>query len=116
MRHQARVSSMFRPVIAGRPDVDGSARLSVMRLPALSPALLRSLGLGAVGVAALLGLALAVVLLTVRATHAERIFPAVTVADVPVGGMTIHQAAAALARDSHGLNMRVLPCCVPTTE
>src|SRR5215210_1203653 len=88
---------MFRPVIAGRPDVDGSARWSVMRLPALSPASLRSLGLGAAGLAALLGLALAVILLTVRATHAERIFPAVTVADVPVGGMTIHQAAVALA-------------------
>jgi vancomycin resistance protein YoaR len=88
---------MFRPVIAGRPEVDGSAQLSVMRLLALSPASLRSLGLGAAGVAALLGLALAVVLLTVRATHAERIFPAVTVADVPVGGLTIDQAAAALA-------------------
>ncbi len=67
-----------------------------MRLPALSPASLRALGLSAAGVAALLGLALAVVLLTVRATHAERIFPAVTVADVPVGGMPIHLAAAAL--------------------
>src|SRR5215213_6597777 len=88
---------MFRPVIAGRPDVDGSARLSVMRLPVLSPASLRALALSAAGLAALLGLALAVILLTVRATHAERIFPAVTVADVPVGGMTIHQAAAALA-------------------
>jgi vancomycin resistance protein YoaR len=77
--------------------MDGSARLSVMRLPALSPASLRALGLGAAGLAALLGLSLAVVLLTVRATHAERIFPAVTVADVPVGGMTIHQAAATLA-------------------
>jgi len=68
-----------------------------MRFPALSPASLRSLGLGAAGVAALLGLALAVVLLTVRATYAERIFPAVTVAGVSVGGMTIYQAAAALA-------------------
>jgi vancomycin resistance protein YoaR len=97
LRHQARVSSMFRPVIAGRPAVDGSARLSVMRLPALSPASLRAFALSAAGLAALLGLALAVVLLTVRATHAERIYPAVTVADVPVGGMTVHQAAAALA-------------------
>jgi vancomycin resistance protein YoaR len=88
---------MFRPVIAGHPELDGSARLSLLRLPALSPASLRALGLGVAGVAALLGLALAVVLLTVRATHAERIFPAVTVADVPVGGMTIHQAATALA-------------------
>src|SRR5215207_244957 len=88
---------MFRPVIAERPAGDESARLNVMRLPALSPASLRTLGLGAAGVAALLGLAIAVVLLTVRATHAERIFPAVTVADVPVGGMSIHQAASVLA-------------------
>src|SRR5215207_4412947 len=88
---------MFRPVIAERPAGDEPARLSVMRLPTLSPASLRTLGLGAAGVAALLGLAIAVVLLTVRATHAERIFPAVTVADVPVGGMSIHQAASVLA-------------------
>src|SRR5215213_7284503 len=88
---------MFRPVIAGRPDVDGSARLSVMRLPVLSPASLRALALGAAGLAALLGLALAVILLTVRATHAERIFPAVSVADVSFESMTIDQAGAALA-------------------
>jgi len=88
---------MFRPVIAGRPAADGSARPSLIRLPVLSPASLRAFGLGAAGVAALLGLTIAVVLLTVRATHAERIFPAVTVADVPVGGMPIHQAAVALA-------------------
>jgi vancomycin resistance protein YoaR len=97
LRYQARVSSMFRPVVAGRPDVDDSPPSGVLRLPRFSPASLRALGFGAAGVAALLGLVLAVVLLTVRATHAERIFPAVTVADVPVGGMTIHQAAAALA-------------------
>ncbi len=88
---------MFRPVMAGRPEVDGSTRLSVMRLPALSPASLRALALGAAGLAALLGLGIAVVLLTVRATHAERVFPAVTVADVAVGGMPIHLAAVALA-------------------
>src|SRR5215211_4443486 len=88
---------MFRPVIAGHPEADGSVRSSVMRLPVLSPASLRAFGLGVASVAALLGLALAVMLLTVRATHAERIFPAVTVADVPVGGMSIHQASAALA-------------------
>src|SRR5215207_3487148 len=88
---------MFRPVMAERPAANGSARSSVMRLPALSPASLRAFGLGAASLAALLGLVLAVVLLTVRATHAERIFPAVTVADVPVGGMPIHLAAVALA-------------------
>src|SRR5215211_1218172 len=88
---------MFRPVIAGHPEADGSVRSSVMRLPVLSPASLRAFGLGVASVAALLGLAIAVLLLTVRATHAERIFPAVTVAGVPVGGMPIHQAAVALA-------------------
>src|SRR5215218_3701260 len=88
---------MFRSVMAERPEVDRSARSSLMRLPVLSPASLRAFGLGAAGVAALLGLTIAVVLLTVRATHAERIFPAVTVADVPVGGMPIHLAAVALA-------------------
>ena len=103
MRHQARVSSMFRPVIAARPTVAGSARLSVMRFPALSPASLRAFGLGVAGVAALLGLAIAVVLLTVRTTHAERIFPDVTVADVPVGGMPIPQAAAALAQRAEAI-------------
>ena len=97
MRNEARVSSMFRPVIAGHPEADGSVRSSVMRLPVLSPASLRAFGLGVASVAALLGLAIAVLLLTVRATHAERIFPAVTVAGVPVGGMPIHQAAVALA-------------------
>jgi vancomycin resistance protein YoaR len=97
LRNEARVSSMFRPVIAGHPEADGSVRSSVMRLPVLSPASLRAFGLGVASVAALLGLAIAVLLLTVRATHAERIFPAVTVAGVPVGGMPIHQAAVALA-------------------
>src|SRR5215207_5171904 len=88
---------MFRPVMAERPEVDRSTRSSLMRLPVLSPASLRAFGLGAAGVAALLGLTIAVVLLTVRATHAERIFPDVTVADVPVGGMPIHLASVALA-------------------
>ena len=74
-----------------------------MRLPVLSPASLRAFGLGAASVAALLGLAIAVVLLTVRATYAERIFPDVTVADVPVGGMPINQAAVALADRAEAL-------------
>lgn len=103
MRHQARVSSMFRPVMAGRPAAAGSARSGLMRLPMLSPASLRAFGLGAAGVAALLGLAIAVVLLTVRTTHAERIFPDVTVADVPVGGMPIPQAAVALSERARAI-------------
>ena len=57
---------------------------------------MRSLGLGAVGVVALIGFAVAVSLLMIRATHAERIFPALSVADVPVGGMSFAAAAAAL--------------------
>jgi vancomycin resistance protein YoaR len=103
LRHQARVSSMFRPVMAERSVADGSAPLNVARLPILSPASLRAFGLGVAGVAALIGLALAVVLLTVRATHAERIFPDVTVADVPVGGMPIHDAAVALAERAEAI-------------
>jgi vancomycin resistance protein YoaR len=74
-----------------------------MRFPALSPASLRAFGLAAAGVAALLGLVIAVVLLTVRATHAERIFPDVTVADVPVGGMPIQQAGVALAERAEAI-------------
>ena len=88
---------MFRPAMAGRPASGWIGAIERVRLPVLSPASLRAFGLGAAGAAALLGLAIAVVLLTVRATHAERIFPDVTVADVPVGGMPIHQAAVALA-------------------
>src|ERR671910_3014765 len=52
-----RVSSMLRPIIADRSEVNGPARLSAVRVPALSSASLRSLGLAAAGVAALLGLA-----------------------------------------------------------
>jgi vancomycin resistance protein YoaR len=100
LRHQARVSSMFRPLMAGRPAADGAARSGV---PALSLASLRAFGLAAAGAAALLGLAIAVVLLTVRATHAERIFPDVTVANVPVGGMPIGQAEVALAERAEAI-------------
>jgi vancomycin resistance protein YoaR len=43
------------------------------------------------------GLAIAVVLFSLRTTHAERIFPAVSVANVPIGGMLFDDAEAALA-------------------
>ena len=49
------------------------------------------------GIGAILALVVAATLLTVRATHANRIFPAVTVADVPVGGMTLSGAAEAIS-------------------
>ena len=93
LRQPARVSSMFRPAPAGRPQLNGSTWPSVVR----SPVSLRTVVLGIAGAGALLALAFAVVLLSVRATHAERIFPAVTVADVPVGGMPFQLAAGALA-------------------
>ena len=97
MRQPARFSNVFRPVFAERPQLSALAPPSVVRLPAVSGAALRAVLLGVAGAAALLGLTIAVVVLTVRATHAERIFPAVTVADVPVGGMPIPVAAAALS-------------------
>src|SRR4051812_10468962 len=87
---------MFRPAFVGRPEANGSRGAEALRAPAVPVAWLRSLSLGAAGVAAVLGLVLAVSLISVRATHAERIFPALTVADVPVGGMPIGTAAAAL--------------------
>ena len=94
---------MFRPVYAGRPQPGALTAPSVMRLPAVSGASLRAVLLGVAGAAALLGLAVAVVLLTVRATHAERILPAVTVGDVPVGGMPIPLAATALSERANAI-------------
>jgi vancomycin resistance protein YoaR len=88
---------MFRPAFVGRAQGSGSGRSTAVRLPAVSAAALRSLWLGAAGLAAILGLVLAISLVTVRATHAERIFPALTVADVPVGGMPFDSAASVLA-------------------
>ncbi|MBW3632733.1 MAG: VanW family protein [Chloroflexi bacterium] len=103
LRQPARVSNMFRPVFAGRPQPSALESPGLMRLPAVSGASLRAVLLGVAGAAALLGLAIAVVLLTVRATHAERIFPAVTVADVPVGGMPIPLAATALSERANAI-------------
>ncbi len=81
---------------AGRPQLNESTPSSLMRLPAISPRMIRSVWLGSAGIAAILGLAVAVILLTVRATHTDRIFPALTVADVPIGGMSFGVAAAAI--------------------
>ena len=97
MRQPIRLSNMFRPAFVGRPEANGSRSTGALSAPAVPMAWLRSLSLGAAGVAAILGLVLAVSLVTVRATHAERIFPALTVADVPVGGMSFGSAADALA-------------------
>jgi vancomycin resistance protein YoaR len=66
-------------------------------LPVATPAALRAFVLGAAGAVALVGLVLAAGLLTVRAAYSERIFPALTVADVPLGGLPYDAAAAALA-------------------
>ncbi len=94
---------MFRPAFAGRSQPSVLASPGVMRLPAVSVGWLRAVLLSVTGAAALLGLAIAVVLLTVRATHAERIFPALTVADVPVGGMPIPLAATALSERANAI-------------
>jgi vancomycin resistance protein YoaR len=96
VRQSIRLSNMFRPAFVGRPQVSGSRSAGALRTPAVPLAWLRTLSLAAAGVAAVLGLVLAVSLVSVRTTHAERIFPALTVADVPVGGMPFGTAAAAL--------------------
>lgn len=87
---------MFRPPMGGRLSLPQAARADSARAPVLSADALRSAFLGMVGAAALVGFILAIVLLTVRATHTGRIFPALSVADVPVGGLSYGAAAAAI--------------------
>ncbi len=82
--------------MVGRVRIPQTAKPSPVWVPAISPDAVRSARLGVAGAAALVGLALVLVLLTVRATHAERIFPALAVADVPVGGMSFGSAAAVI--------------------
>jgi vancomycin resistance protein YoaR len=65
-------------------------------LPVVPPAWVRWLWLVFAGSLATIGLALTLVLVMVRATHEGRVFPAVTVGDVPVGGMPYDAAAAAI--------------------
>ena len=96
LRQQARVSTMLRSFTVGRLPLPGSAQARRARFPVVVPGAVRAVWLGVAGAAAIAVLVLVVVLLTVRATHAERIFPALTVADVPVGGMTFGAAAAAI--------------------
>jgi vancomycin resistance protein YoaR len=81
----------------------GSARPMPLSLPALSPAIARVLGIGLAGTLALVSLVLAASLLTVRATHAGRIFPALLVADIPIGGMPFDTATAALAQRAEAI-------------
>ena len=97
MRTQARLSNVVRLPFAGPSGADESARLSGIRVSASASSALRSLWLAALGVIALVTLALAVMLLSVRAVHSARVFPAVAVADVTVGGMPFDEAASALA-------------------
>src|SRR3954447_25650831 len=87
---------MFRPAFVGRPQASGPRSSAALHTPAVAAVWLRSLSLGAAGGAAVFGPVLAVSLVGVRVTHEERIFPALTVADVPVGGMPFGTAAAAL--------------------
>ncbi len=60
------------------------------------PGWVRGLWLGFAGFLAVAALAGAVVLLSVRSTHANRIYPNVTVADVALGGLPMNEAATAL--------------------
>jgi vancomycin resistance protein YoaR len=60
------------------------------------PGWVRGLWLGFAGVLGIVALASAVVLLSVRSTHANRIYPNVTVADVALGGLPMNEAATAL--------------------
>ena len=57
------------------------------------PGWVRGLWLGFAGVLAIAALAGAVVLLSVRSTHANRIYPNVMVADVQLGGLPMNEAA-----------------------
>jgi vancomycin resistance protein YoaR len=88
---------LFRPAFAGRPAPRRSAPRLALPASSLQVAAMRSIGLAVVGIGAILVLAAATTLLTVRATHGDRIFPSVTVADVPVGGMTLSAAAEAIS-------------------
>jgi vancomycin resistance protein YoaR len=60
------------------------------------PTWVRGLWLGFAGFLAIASLAGAVVLLSVRSTHANRIYPNVTVADVALGGLPTNEAATVL--------------------
>ncbi|MCC7024916.1 MAG: VanW family protein [Thermomicrobiales bacterium] len=103
MRPQARASSAFQLAFAPRPRVSADARPNATRLPAFSPRLERALWLTFAGSVAIVALAAAVILLTVRASYAERIFPAVTVADVAVGGLPMDVASARIAQRAAAL-------------
>lgn len=82
--------------MVGRLSLPQAARADSARAPVLSVDDVRSAWLGMIGAAALVGLVLVLVVATVRVTHADRIFPALSVADVPVGGMSYGAAAAAI--------------------
>jgi vancomycin resistance protein YoaR len=89
---------MFRPELIVRSPVGSEARPIGVPLPArTAQSIVRAMWLATAGLAAIVALALAVILLSVRASHSERIFPAVQVADVPVGDMPFAAAAAAIA-------------------
>jgi vancomycin resistance protein YoaR len=70
----------------------------VPRLPAFASRLERALWLTLAGAVAIVALAAAVILMTVRASYAERIFPSVTVADVAVGGLPMGEASSLLSQ------------------
>ena len=97
MRDNAQFSNIAATSFGDAPTVSVDARPVVGRMPTVSPAWVRSLWLGVAGLIAVGGLAIVVILLSLRATHAERIFPNVSVAGVAVGGMPVDGAASVIA-------------------
>lgn len=93
MRQQAR---LFRSPLPGMASEAGEAeqqRPERMR----TPGWVRVMWLGFGGFLAIVVIALASVLVALRVTHADRIFPNISVADVAIGGMPMADAAAAIS-------------------
>lgn len=67
------------------------------------PGWIRGLWLGFAGILAIGSLAAAVVLLSVRSSHANRIYPNVAVADVALGGLPMNEAATVLSARSDAI-------------
>lgn len=93
MRQQARP---FRMPLPGMASEAGEAEQQ-QRERMGTPGWVRALWLGFGGLLAIVALALAGVLVALRVTHADRIFPNIAVADVAIGGMPVDDAAAAIA-------------------
>ncbi len=97
LRENAQLSSMFRPSFASPAQELGAPRSTSGRWHDLAAEWARRLWLALLAMIAIVGLALVVILVALRVSYSERIFPAITVADVPVGGSSLTDARSALA-------------------